>query len=472
MPKKEKITNKRVEKHVTIPKAEDNRTLCLRIALMVMLVFLIFTGIVAYFILLEQEYAIAGGGMAELVKVPRPYLFGSALFAAVALSFWFGRLMWSNAQLKRKLIEVETEKRTFKVAVDSSVNHIVLTDDKGMVTYANEAAEDVTGFSLEEMLGKKAGNRDSWGGLMDRDFYKKMWKMIKVDKEPFLAELTNKRKSGEEYKALLIIAPVLNDEGDVVAFVEVERDLTKQLEIDQSKTDFVSMASHQLRTPLSAINWYTEMLLDGDAGKISKTQKEYLGEIYDGVKRMIDLINALLNRSRLELGTFKVEPKKIDITKIGESILKELKPKIKEKNLKVTTKFSKDVPELDADPNLIRIIMENLLSNAVKYSSKKGEIQFVIRREGKDIWIEVHDTGCGIPKHDQKHIFSKLFRAQNVQEMGTEGTGLGLFIVKSILDNTVGNMWFESEEGKGTVFYVTLPVRGMKKKVGTRELEG
>jgi PAS domain S-box-containing protein len=450
---------------------KDTGDVMLRIVAAGALVTLIFCGMVGYFLILEAEYAKIAGYAKEVLAIPRHSLYVSAGFAAFALSYWIGKLLWQNAQLKKKLFEVEKDRRTFKVAVDNSINHIVLTDEKGRVTYANEAAEDVTGFSLQEMKGKKAGNRELWGGLMERDFYKKMWKMIKVDKEPFLAELTNKRKSGEKYKALLSIAPVLDDDGNVIAYVEVERDITREYEIDRSKNDFVSMASHQLRTPLSVINWYTEMLLAGDAGKVSKTQREYLEEIYNGVKRMIDLINALLNRSRLELGSFKVEPEKVDLVEIGDQVLKDLRHEIEKKGLKVKKTYEKRLPKVKADPKLMYIILENLLSNAVKYTSEKGTIELVIRKEGKDIWIEVHDTGCGIPKPAQAHIFSKLFRGENVQEMGVEGTGLGLFIVKSILDNTVGNVWFESEEGKGTVFYVTIPVRGMKKKVGEKELE-
>ena len=213
------------------------------------------------------------------------------------------------------------------------------------------------------------------------------------------------------------------------------------------------------------------MLLAGDAGPINDEQKLYLEEVYSGNKRMVNLVNALLNVSRIDLGTFSVDPVPTKITEIADSVLVELTSQIKERKQDVEIEYDTDIPELLFDPKLVRIILQNLLSNAVKYTPEKGRIRLGITREGKHlICITVADTGYGIPRTQKSRIFSKLFRADNVMEKDTEGTGLGLYIVKSIVETTGGSIRFTSTENKGTTFYVTLPASGMQKKEGVKGL--
>jgi PAS domain S-box-containing protein len=329
-------------------------------------------------------------------------------------------------------------------------------------------AERITGYSKKEMLGKKSG--DLWGGKMDKAFYQKMWKTIRQEKKVFVGELTNKRKNGEKYEVQLRISPVLDEKGNEIFLVGIERDITKEKEVDRAKTEFVSLASHQLRTPLTSINWYAEMLLSGDAGKLTDDQQQFIDEIYRGNKRMVDLVNALLNVSRIELGTFSVEPKSVNIAEIANSVLEELKPQIQEKQMNVAVKYDKNTPTIKADPQLTRIIFQNLLSNAVKYTPAKGKIALNITKDKKDLFIKVTDSGYGIPKAQQAKIFTKLFRADNIQKKDVEGNGLGLYIVKSIIEHSGGKIWFESEENKGATFFVTLPLTGMRKRKGTKGL--
>ncbi|MFC1609295.1 PAS domain S-box protein, partial [Patescibacteria group bacterium] len=152
--------------------------------------------------------------------------------------------------------------KKFKMAVDNASDHIVITDIDGVILYANEATEKITGFSVDEVVGKKAGDSENWGGVMDKEFYDGMWEVLKEKKKPFVGEMENKRKNGERYDVVASISPITNNKGDILFFVAIERDITKEKEIDRAKTEFVSLASHQLRTPLSAISWYTEMLLN------------------------------------------------------------------------------------------------------------------------------------------------------------------------------------------------------------------
>ena len=358
----------------------------------------------------------------------------------------------------------------FKLAVENASDHIVITDHDGVILYANRAVERITGFKPETIINKKAGNGDLWGGLMDLDFYKKLWNTIKNEKKVFSGEINNKRKNGDKYIALASISPVLDKNGNVSFFVGIERDITKEKEIDKAKTEFVSLASHQLRTPLSSINWYSEMLLAGDAGKLNKEQKQFVSEIYTGNQRMVELVNALLNVSRLELGTFIVEPVPTNLIEISESIIKELQPTILDKKLILKTSYDKTIGKINVDPALTRIIFQNLLSNATKYTPDKGKIFVSIKKNTKNVLIDIKDTGYGIPKSQQDKIFTKLFRADNVKEKDTEGTGLGLYIIKSIIDKSGGVISFISDENKGTKFHIELPLSGMKKKEGSRKL--
>lgn len=370
---------------------------------------------------------------------------------------------------RNKTIELAKNLEKFKLALDSASDHVVITDPEGIVIYANAAMEKITGYSLAESIGKKAGTL--WSYPMPTEYYQKMWKIIKTDKKTFNGEIKNKRKDGEIYDAKISIAPVLNADNEVEFFIGIERDITHEKMVDQAKTEFVSLASHQLRTPLSSINWYAEMLLSGDGGPLNEEQRGFVQEIYSGNHRMVELVNSLLNVSRLELGTFAVDPEPTNIIETAQSVLNELKPSIVTKKIKLNFEYDKEMPIIQADPKLIRIIFQNLLSNSIKYTPEKGSVSLKINKNKKNLLVEVADTGYGIPKKEQPRIFEKLFRAENVREKDTEGTGLGLYIVRSIVTHANGKISFKSVENKGTTFYLEIPLSGMKKKEGDKKIE-
>ena len=239
---------------------------------------------------------------------------------------------------------------------------------------------------------------------------------------------------------------------------DLETEKQKLVRIDRAKSEFVSLAAHQLRTPLTTVNWYSEMLLQTAIGDDPKKRKEYLEKIHKGSERMVVLINMFLNVSRIELGTLVVELKPVHITEILLDIINEQKLQIAEKNIIISNHFSDSPPTLLTDQGLLRMVFQNLLSNAIKYTPIKGHIDISISKEGKDNLLVIFaDTGYGIPKKDQDRIFTKMFRADNIKEKVIEGTGLGLYIVKEVLRNLGGSIRFISEEDMGTTFYVTLP---------------
>jgi PAS domain S-box-containing protein len=356
----------------------------------------------------------------------------------------------------------------FKLALDNTSEQVIITDKDGTILYANKGTEKVTGYKIKEVIGKKS--KELWRIVSDPKEEEKFWNNLTVNKKSFAGELKNRNKVSNEYISYTTITPILNENKEVEFLISLSHDITKEKEVDKAKTEFVSLASHQLRTPLSSINWYAEMLIAGDAGKLNDDQEGFVKEIYKGNQRMVDLVNSLLDVSRLELGTFQINPELINLADPAKSVINELKPGISAKKLKIDFQCEENLPEIKADQKLIRIIFQNLLSNAVKYTPDGGKIGVSLSKEEKYLLLKVSDTGYGIPSNQQDKTFTKLFRADNVKAKDTEGTGLGLYIIKQIVDNSGGQISFESEEDKGTTFFVRLPLTGMKKKEGTKAL--
>ena len=360
---------------------------------------------------------------------------------------------------KDKLAKAKVKDEAILASIGDGV--IVVSSDKRIIVM-NKMAEKLLGWEIKEAIGKfydevilLENEKGTFIPLEERPLAKAFAGSTTTTTTTSVLYLLSKNKI--KFPVAITVSPVILD-NKIIGAVEVFRDITKEQEIDKAKSEFVSLASHQLRTPLTTISWYTEMILNGDVGAVVPEQKKYLEEIYEGNKRMIELVNTLLDVSRIEMGTFKAEPKKTDIIKLAESVLNEQKPKIEQKKLEIIEKFDRDVPIFLIDSKLLRIVFQNLLANAIEYTSPEGKIEFAISFQSKKtILIKVSDTGYGIPKNQQDKIFTKLFRADNIREKAINGTGLGLYITKSVVLNLGGEIWFESKENKGTTFYVTLP---------------
>jgi len=352
----------------------------------------------------------------------------------------------------------------FKLAADNVSEQIVITDPEGVVLYGNKMMEKITGYTVEETLGKKAGIL--WKHPMSKEYYDEIWRVIKTEKKTFRGQLQNRRKNGVVYEADVSISPVLDSDNNIIFYVSIERDITREKEIDRAKTEFVSLSSHQLRTPLSSINWNTEMLLNGDAGPMNEKQMQFLKEVYSSSQRMIALINAFLDVSRIEIGTFSGDPKPVNINEAAQDILREFHPMLEKRKQHISENYDPKIPTISTDIKTIHAIFQNLLSNAAKYTKEGGEIRVetTLSADGKDVIIEVSDNGIGIP-NDQKHqIFERFFRTEVAREIDTDGTGLGLYFLKLITDKVGGTITFNSELNKGTTFFITLPIEGLTSK--------
>jgi len=230
--------------------------------------------------------------------------------------------------------------------------------------------------------------------------------------------------------------------------------------LDEDKSSFISVVAHQLRTPLSGVKWTLNLLLNRDLGELTTEQKTFLLKAYESNDRMISLVNDMLGADRIESGKMRYAYQQLQVLDVIDNVLYEVLPQANARSL--TISFSErptDLPKVDADPERIRAVFQNLLENAVKYSRVGGTIQIGAKHEADGmILLTIKDDGIGIPKDQQKNIFSRFFRAANAVKAETDGSGLGLYIVKNIVERHGGKIWFESVEGQGVVFNFTLPV--------------
>ncbi|MEW6610002.1 MAG: HAMP domain-containing sensor histidine kinase [Patescibacteria group bacterium] len=225
------------------------------------------------------------------------------------------------------------------------------------------------------------------------------------------------------------------------------------------KFDFVTIASHQLRTPLSAMKWFLEMLIAGNAGRLTGRQREFISEIYKSNERMIRLVNDLLIVSKITQKNFHLSPHPFIFERMVASMVKEVKPITQSAQITVVSKFDPTQHTcVNADEDKIRQVIRTLFDNAVRYMIDGGLIVVRIERKNHSIALEIQDTGVGIPPQERSKIFQQFFRGSNVVRMRTEGTGLGLFIARAIMVASGGSLRFTSQEGKGSTFRMSLPV--------------
>ena len=229
--------------------------------------------------------------------------------------------------------------------------------------------------------------------------------------------------------------------------------------LDEAKNEFISMASHQLRTPLTSIKGYLDMMLEGDLGKISPTQRAVLREAFSSSERMVRLINDFLNVSRLQTGKFTIDKQSVDIAQILRDEVSLLKVVADQRSVEMVLKIDKKIPSLAVDSEKIRQVMLNMIDNAIYYSSPHKKVVITLKSSGKMIEFSVKDSGIGVPKSEQANLFGKFFRGTNAKKRRPDGTGVGLFLAKKVILSHDGEMIFESEEGKGSTFGFKLPVR-------------
>jgi signal transduction histidine kinase/DNA-binding response OmpR family regulator len=255
----------------------------------------------------------------------------------------------------------------------------------------------------------------------------------------------------------LISRPVTTKHGKHIGRLYIFRDVTHEREVDRMKTQFVSMVSHELRTPLTSIKGFTEMILDEDAGEINEEQREFLSIVEANADRLIALVNDLLDISRIESGRVQLKLEQADLNELMTIVVATMDHLIEEKSQTLELNVDQDLPQIKLDRDRIIQVLTNLVSNAYKYTQEGGLIRLTVGRSGQFVRFAVSDSGFGISEKDQEQLFTRFFRVDSALTRQIGGTGLGLNIVKTIIEMHGGEVTVDSELGVGSTFAFTIP---------------
>lgn len=384
-------------------------------------------------------------------------------------------VMERTKELRKKVKIISASQARDEATLTSIGDGLIAVDKNENIFIANDEAVKLLKTSYKNLIGKKfisvVDIVDDRGKQVKKEKLP-IHQMIKSKQILHSSETNIKNADGEIFPVSVTASPIVID-GKFSGGVIVFRDITKEKEIDREKTEFVSLTSHQLKTPLGTMGWYLELLLAGDVGKITKKQEELLRDMFESNTQMKNLVSSLLNISRIETGRLTIEPKKLQIADIIRASVKDVAEIAKTKGCEIFFKNTNTtIRPVPIDELLLTQVVHNFITNAIKYSKVDGgtvRISLTTDDDGNYI-VAVADNGIGIPRLAQDKVFKKYFRAENALEMQVEGTGLGLYITKLIMENSGGKVWFESEEGKGTIFYALIPKNGMKAKKGDRRL--
>ena len=267
-------------------------------------------------------------------------------------------------------------------------------------------------------------------------------------------ELDNKRI------VLVHLAPVMLQH-DFLGTVSIFRDITHEVEVDRLKSEFVATVSHELRTPMTSIRGYADILLLGAAGALNENQSHFLNIIKSNTERLNILVNDLLDISRIEAGRVTLAPQPLDLRDVAEDVLADILRRSQEENkpMAISLEAPKELPRVFGDSERVRQILDNLVDNAYHYTPMDGQIQVHIHSENGEVQVDVSDTGVGISPEDQDRVFERFFRGEHPLVLATPGTGLGLPIVKQLVEMHHGRIWMKSNgvPGEGSTFSFTLP---------------
>jgi PAS domain S-box-containing protein len=360
--------------------------------------------------------------------------------------------------------ELERETAEIHAIVESIGDGVLVIDEHQKIHYVNTRLKAMLGVTSRDLLGKtleeawriedEEGNAISSRkrGVNKAFSTGRRQELTLQDPRQYIV-----RKNGSRFPISYVATPILRD-GAPAGAVAIIKDVSREHEINRMKSDFVSLASHQLRTPLAAIMLTVEFLERFDAGHMKHADlMKHLHAIAESSKTMADLVNLLLNVSRIDMGTLAVTYKQVNIAQLIEEEVHSIAKVAKANKRRLRAFLPSGGLTIKTDAAFVRIIVQNLISNAVKYSGTDTTVKVrALLRRGNAL-ITVSDRGIGIPKKEQPHIFTKLYRASNAQKKRIEGSGLGLYIVKMMVEKLGGTIWFDSKPGEGTTFFVELP---------------
>lgn len=347
------------------------------------------------------------------------------------------------------------DKGDLKLLLDSVGDGILIVDAHGHIETANDAATELLQITEESLIGQDClvplGATDEHGHIITKK-NAALLSSIRHGKKVTNAIRQFTKHTGEKFWASITTTPILKDK-KVVGGIIVFRDITKQKLDEEHETEFAHVASHQLRTPLGNIQWAIEYFLSGSIGKLNKKQTDYLQTIYQQLKDMNRLVNDLLSISRIQNNKVKPLTQAIDAKKVIKKVIADVDFYARASNVTIKITDKAKSPKVKADLQQFRTVIQNLVENAIRYSFPQSTIHITLTKEKKQITIAVTNSGIGIGLKDKEYIFAKFFRTKEAIDKIGDGTGLGLYITKSLTELNKGTIWFESEVNKTTTFY-------------------
>jgi PAS domain S-box-containing protein len=336
--------------------------------------------------------------------------------------------------------------------VESSEDAIIGKDLDGVIISWNPSAERMYGYKAEELVGKSVGiifppdRKDELAEIMSK---------IKRGERIVYYDTMRMRKDGTYLRISLAVSPTRDRDGKITGASAVARDITERYELDRRKNEFLSLASHELRTPVAVIRGFSQVALK-IAEKLGDSRLIYaLQGIHDNTTHIMRLVNDLLDASRIERAALPIYPVDVDLGRLIRQALNDIE--LTTPDLICTLDIPSEPVMVKADPQLVRQVVNNLVENAVKYSRDEPRIEVKMALSGDQALTSVSDFGIGIPEGDRAHIFERFYRAGNVGSRSRNGLGLGLFITRDIVQRHGGQIWLESAPDGGSTFYFTLP---------------
>ncbi len=335
---------------------------------------------------------------------------------------------------------------------------------RGEIIIFNKIAEKLVGIGRDQILGQKYDQVLQFTNERTKESYGQFINEVLLEGKSVTLPTDTILVTGgkSEIPVAVNSSPIKNQKGIIVGGIVVFRDISHEKEVEEIRTDLISIASHQLRTPLSEIKGLISLLNDGIAGQMNKGQKEYLDLLTIANERMINLVNDLLNISRLEQGRLQLNFQVVSLEELTSEVFKSLQLKSSENSQTLTLSIDPNLPKVTADPEKTKEIISNLIDNALKYTYKNGKIQVRVTSTTDGVWVLVKDSGVGIPKDKYKDLFKKFSRVENPLSNMISGSGLGLYAAKQLVERQSGKIWFESVEGKGSTFGFVLPATKIK----------
>ncbi|MFH0732323.1 MAG: ATP-binding protein [Candidatus Omnitrophota bacterium] len=351
----------------------------------------------------------------------------------------------------KKYKSVLSDKKETDAVIRSIAEGLVVVDSNGKVIMLNPAAEKLLGTSKKDKLGKS---------ILDGLKNEQLVSLVKDSPDKGDKEIEIVSQEDETKKTLRSSSAVIeNENGQAIGMVSVLTDVTKQKELDSMKSTFVSNITHELRTPLVAVQKSISLLLTKSAGDISNVQEHFLVVADRNIKRLSLLIDDLLDLSKMEAGKMQLKYETMSIDKVIDEAVENLETWAKTKYVKIVRKIQDGLPEVSIDPNRIIQVLNNLIGNSIKFTPKDGSIAVTVLKDaGNSLQIIVEDTGVGIPKEDIPKIFDRFYQTGERTLTDISGTGIGLAIAKEIVGLHGGKIWAESEHGQGARFIFTLPL--------------